>query len=209
MSTLEDRKVLRFKLLKALVESANEREDVIIDMWQVGEAAGLSQDDTITTAQYLVGEGWLEFLAIGGGVGLTHAGLIAYYDAMKSPETPTRELPAAITVIGNVVNSQIQQGTTGSTQLNFAETKDVVTLAREITETLRQCISSLSVSKEEVRNLEAHLSSLEAQLRAPTPNRPILTAGLKAVREILQSAVPLAGAASAAASALSKLHGLP
>jgi hypothetical protein len=43
-------------------------------MWEIGDQLGFDRDLTISIAQYLKGEGLLEFRALGGIISITHYG---------------------------------------------------------------------------------------------------------------------------------------
>jgi hypothetical protein len=43
-------------------------------MWDIGDQLGFDRDLTISIAQYLKGEGLLEFRALGGIISITHYG---------------------------------------------------------------------------------------------------------------------------------------
>ena len=200
MANSDERKIARFKLLDAIYRATDGSENQLVDVWSVGQSIGLSQDDTINAAQYLVSEGLLAFRAIGGIVGLTHVGIVEYEQAETRPQLGTTHFPVNIINIAHMENSQIQQGNEGSTQSYVANPIDVVELARTVSNEVRPHLSELKAQGESAQDVEANLSTIEAQLQAKAPNPTILRESLKFFRDVASHLL--------SAAILAKLRGL-
>ncbi|WP_342066944.1 hypothetical protein [Achromobacter kerstersii] len=103
------------------------------------------------------------------------------------------------TVIHNMTQSQVQQGTTGSTQVFQASQFDinaVMTLVKE----LRALLPESGLSQDEQAEVEADLTTIDAQSKSPKPRSPIIKEALRSVRTVLEGAT--GGAAGTALAAL-------
>jgi hypothetical protein len=65
----------RSDFLKRLYELSDGAETKFINMWEIGDQLGFDRDLTISIAQYLKGEGLIEFRALGGIISITHYGI--------------------------------------------------------------------------------------------------------------------------------------
>jgi hypothetical protein len=85
---------------------------------QVGAELGWDQEMTSVVMHYLVDEGLIEFRAMPAMLAITHAGVVEMEQALSNPKTSTHHFPPMVTihVHGDIVNSQLQAGTIGSTQ---------------------------------------------------------------------------------------------
>jgi len=200
LSDLDEKRINRFKLLEAIYSATKGNEGYLVNVWEVGQSIGLSQDDSLNAAQYLVGEGLLAFRALGGEVGLTHDGIAEYENARTNSQSATTHFPVNIIDIANMHNSQIQQGNAGSTQNYAVAPVDLVALAHMVTDEVRRNLFKLKEGDKSAQDLHANLDTLDAQLKATTPNSTILSLVLKFFRDtashLLSEAV------------LARLHGL-
>ena len=88
--------------------------------------------------------------------------------------------------IGNMQNSQLQQGSSNSTQsLNVTQTS--VDLADFIKE-LKKSIPDLNLGLEDLDELKAEVSTIEHQRSSPKPKNLIISESLKSIRNILEGA---------------------
>ena len=86
--------------------------------------------------------------------------------------------------IGNMQNSQLQQGSSNSTQsLNVTQTS--VDLADFIKE-LKKSIPDLNLGLEDLDELKAEVSTIEHQRSSPKPKNLIISESLKSIRNILE-----------------------
>jgi hypothetical protein len=184
--SLEQKKAKRFRFLHALYDRTGGDQHQQPSMWDIGSELGLSQQETDLVVQYLEGEHLLEFAAMGGYISINHYGVLQVEQALSAPEKPTQYFPPVINVlhIGNVSGSSIQQ--TGANSVLTATVANHATGLRELATELRQASVELGRSTERSRELEANISTLEAQASSPSPNPTIVREALNTVRNVLE-----------------------
>jgi multidrug resistance efflux pump len=154
----------------------------------VAPAIGLSREEAGTVGEYLSAEGLIEW-HMGGGISITHAGVIEFEQAQSEPERATPHFPAInLITVQHMSHSQIQQGTVGSTQqmahVNAGEADALKAFLDELT----RVRGELALGAEAQEEMEAQIATIEAQMKSARPNRTILKAAGAAVLEILASA---------------------
>jgi hypothetical protein len=87
-------------------------------------------------------------------------------------------------LIGSMHNSQLQQGTTNSTQ-TYSETLDLEAVARVIRE-LRSRLDEAHLQGQDAAQVQSDISCVEAQLAAPRPNASVIKESLRSTRSILE-----------------------
>lgn len=140
---------------------------------------------------YLVDEGLAECPSLGGGASITHEGVREVERALTEPDQPTDHFPPAVTVhfYGDVVGSQVQTGTVGSSQhqVAFMDThRDDI--ARFVT-ALRAALADARVGSGVRAEGEASLVAVEAQLALDRPNPGLLREGLRSLRTIAENLI--------------------
>lgn len=91
------------------------------------------------------------------------------------------------TVIHGMSQSQIQQGTTTSTQTFEQRTLDMEAVGRLVRE-IRNALPSIPLAAAERAEVSADLDTLEAQGKSPKPRRTIVGESLQSLRTILEGA---------------------
>lgn len=97
---------------------------------------------------------------------------------------------------GSVDNSQVQAGTTSSTQNQVFKQSDAAEL-REIVSRLRGDSEAFGLGNDHRLELEAEIQTLEAQANSPKPKSSIIRETLGSIRRILEGAAGNAVAAAA------------
>jgi hypothetical protein len=203
MSMLEEREQMRLRFLKTLYDKTDGTEGDELDMWELGRELGLSEAETSNVVDYLNGEGLLAAEGTMQGVSLSHAGVVEVEQAMKAPQRPTSHFSP--NVIHNVihvdrmVNSQILQGSPGSTQSGTFSAQDMTAVLRWAAE-VRASMPQLQFEPDDLMDAEASLATLEAQARARKPDATILTRAGTTVRGLVEAAAK--GASTAIGSML-------
>jgi hypothetical protein len=77
----------RLLFLRKLYDLSEGNQDKIFYIWSIGEQLGFSGEYTTNISQYLEGEGLIKFRILGGGVSITHKGVILAEKAQ--PDTTT------------------------------------------------------------------------------------------------------------------------
>ncbi len=103
------------------------------------------------------------------------------------------------TVIHNMNHSQVQQGSAGSTQVFLAPPLDLQAVAALVKE-LRDALPSSGLLADARAEVEADLTTVEAQTKSPKPRLSIIKEALRSARTVLEGAI--GGAAGTALPAL-------
>jgi len=186
---LTQKKTQRFQFLKALYDTTDGDSTQMLDMWQLGEDLTFDSDDTQKVAEYLSGEGLIEFRAIGGVIGITHYGVVQVEKALSKPEEPTQYFPPVVNIlhVQSMVGSQIQQGTQSST-ITATVTAERMSDVKEFVTRLREALPSLHLEKSVANEAQADASTIDAQLSSPKPKWGIVRESLTSIRHVLEHA---------------------
>ena len=111
MGTLEERKLRRFRFLKYLYERTDGNEAAHAE---VAHHLAVPLEVYQAEFRFLAKQGLVD--GTRGIVHLTHAGTVEIEMALSKPDAPTAHFPVNIIHIGQMSQSQIQQGSIGSTQ---------------------------------------------------------------------------------------------
>lgn len=189
MDSLTKKKTDRFRFLHRLYERTNGNYYALEDMWEVGADVGLTRDETELVMQYLDGEGLATHRAIGGAVAMTHSGVVEVERALSKPDTPTHYFPPVINIlhVQSMVGSQIQQGTSNSTQTQSQSiTQNDLAAVQTLLTSLQQNLHSLGFTPETLAEAQAEIQTLEAQLRSTKPKSAILRESLRTLRNLVE-----------------------
>lgn len=178
----------RFLFLEKLYEITEGSENFIVNMWELGKEIGLTRKETSLIEEYLEGEQLLEARAMGGGISITHWGVIQVEVALSKPDVQTKYFPPVnIIHIHQMHNSQIQQGTINSSQAGTFASYDLQQL-KEFIQSLKTLIPELGLSPEDGKEMEAEIVTIETQLVSPKPKSLIIKECLKSLKNILEGA---------------------
>lgn len=186
---VEQRRAWRLALLHSLYEWSDGSPVLVFhDVWSVGEELGIPRDQAWDVAAYLWAEGLAEPCDGQGGISITHEGIKEVEAALSAPEVPTPRFPPARNVIRieRAVNTVIQQGTVGSTQIverGSAAAVEAAALADEVERSLEH----LQVMAAERDDLRGQVDALRAQLAAPRPRLSALRDAAGAIRDVLEA----------------------
>jgi hypothetical protein len=208
-SRLNEIRAARFAFLRAVYDETEGTTERMVQMNDIGAKVGFDDDRTERIVSYLIGEGLLEWAAMGGLIELTHWGLKEVEEVLSAPDQPTEHFPPLIVAenvlqVGTMTNSQIQQGTVNSTQR--LEAVDVAAL-RELVADIRAVAATLDLELESTAELKAELATIDAQLGSPRPKSRVLRESLASARAILEGAAGggLVAAAPQLAAVIGKL----
>jgi hypothetical protein len=202
---IEKERANRFRFLKLLYEQSAGNEYKWLNMWELGKELGLDSETTQRIEQYLSGERLLVAQAIGGAIGITHFGIVEMEQALSNPNQPTQHFPAVVNIIqitGDVIDSQIQQATDASQQMQI--NADIKRDLSAFLKSVEEAVNTLGLQESALRDITANASTIDAQLHASSPKRSIIKEALSSIRRILEGA----GATLLAAEAVKLLHAL-
>ena len=189
--SLEQKKAARFRFLETLYKETNGAEEVLENMFDIGDKAGLDRETTSDIFDYLKGEGLVAAMAFGGIIKITHFGVVEYESAVGNPETPTQYFPP-VNVVNNILNisggvsgSQIQQGSISSQQNQQLTINDIAEIAKWITE-LDGKISEIGLAIDQQRAIRDESETVHALLGTKKPKRSFLKNSLNTIKSILE-----------------------
>ena len=190
MNIVEEMKEKRFQFLHRLYELAGGDESDLFSMFKIGEELGFDKDLAVKIEQYLYGERLINHRLECGTrdreIGISHQGIRAVEEALNKPDRPTYYFPPANFIyIGEIRNSQIQQGSPEATQVaTFNETG--YGELKEVIESLKESIDQLGIAQQQKSELQADIQTIEAQMSSPKPKTAIITACLGSIKRILE-----------------------
>jgi hypothetical protein len=183
------KKWARFEFLNKLYEVTDGDSLMIENMWELGREAGIDREDISKIVDYLRGEYLIEFMTLGGGISITHQGVIEIEKSHDSPDSPTEHFPAINVIhIENMSNSAVQQGNTNSNQSVLFEqgkSDDLIKLIAEI----EKIKNDLNLRQEDTEELDSELETIKSQSKSPRPKRLIITESLKTIRNLFEGIV--------------------
>lgn len=188
---LDEKKANRFRFLNALYESTDGRTNAYVEMWPIGQSIGLSAEETSDVLDYLVNEGLAKHVYMGGGIGITHAGVRAVEKALSEPTKPTQYFPAIFNITNvhaPMTNSPILQGGHSSVQSVQLPAAALPALT-DFVNGLAAALPSSGLSVETRKELEAELASIRAQIASPKPKAGMVVEGLRSIRTIFEGAM--------------------
>jgi hypothetical protein len=186
MSTVEEKRLQRLRFMQRLYDAVDGEPTELADMYEVGQAAGISKDAVFNVADYLASEGLVEFVATDGGIGITHRGRKEVEAAIEAPNKPTEHFPPINFInIGTMTNSTIQQATSASSQHVAISSTDVPAL-KSFLDVLHDHDHHLDeLGGERAAEARAEIATLRAQIASPKPKREIVKASLHTLKEII------------------------
>jgi len=184
--SIDDKKKERFLFLQKMYDTTDGNSAHIVDMWEVGTELGLDREKTRNLVGYLRDEGLLEAKTLGGGISITHAGIIEIEYSLTNPDYPTDHfLPINLIHIENMNNSAIQQGSNYSIQninFNVDKSSDLKKIINEVEGIKEQ----LTLDRLVLEELVSEIDTLKSQVKSPKPKNIIVTESLKTIRGILE-----------------------
>jgi len=195
MDAFSQTKAKRFRFLHRLYESVEGRLSQVREMYQIGQEAGLTREETETVMEYLQAEGLLKHRLTGGMLGITLAGVREVEAADQNPEQPTHS-PVNIISIKHMESSQLQVGTTQSTQSGTFGAGDIE-IVKQLLLDAKTHLHELGLIEEDQQDLAVHVATAEAQVQSRHPSKVLLRESFRTIRNIIEG-----GAGSLAATAL-------
>jgi len=185
---IEDLKKKRFQFLQKLYDMTERNESAAIPIENICQELDFGRDFALKIANYLMEEGLLKFMTFGPTIGITHYGVREVEKALSEPDKPTEHFPPInIISVGQMVGSQIQQSSPGSTQ--------AITISEDKLKELKEIIQSLEGSMDEFRlgdqqksEIQADIQTIETQISSSKPKGGIIKESLHSIRNILEGA---------------------
>jgi len=183
---ISQKKKIRFEFLNKLYEVTDGNSSLIVNMWELGNEIAIERNDISNVVDYLKGEYLIKPMTLGGGISITHEGILEIEELHNSPDIPTEHFPAINVIhVENMTNSAIQQGNVNSSQSVLFEqvkTADLNKLIEEI-EKIRE---NLGFEPEDNEEFESEFETIKTQSKSPRPKKLIITESLKTIRNLLE-----------------------
>jgi hypothetical protein len=191
----------RSRFLQLLYKKTGGEVGRVANWYQISNELSLG-NDAHTAIYLLTQEGLIQTMS-GGGVIMTPAGILAVESALTRPSEPAGYTPAASTiVVQSMVNSQIQQSSPGAVQTNVFDHAKLPGIL-ELVRAMKAQAGNMGLSKPQLDELLAEVSTIEAQAGSSKPKPDIIASALRSLKAILE----IAGG-TLAATYLARLLGL-
>jgi len=189
LDKLEEKRKRRFIYLNALYEKTDGDTFKHVSMLDLGRGIGFSDEETQNVVNYLNGENLLEIVEFQGIIAISHYGVVNVEEALSSPEKETHYFPPVVNVMNvhTMIGSQIQQGTTGSSQAITLSSADLLSLQQLVKELLKK-LPELDLSDSARRETEAEAKTINSQLSSPNPKQSIIKESISSIKTILEGA---------------------
>jgi hypothetical protein len=185
--TIEQKKEARFRMMEKIYKEYGGTENAPFDIEQIGEELNFSKDLTHITANYLVGERLIEYIAVGGIAVITHYGIKQYENAVAEPEKPSKHFPTpkifqTILVAKEIKNIQIQQDTTNSKQeMNKnGNYDDIKVWLQKLEDALIK-----ENEREKLEELKEDIELIKTNIVSEKPNKKYIGLALETIKGVL------------------------
>jgi hypothetical protein len=202
---IEERQRQQFEFMRLLYQSTGGSEMNTVNMDEIGSRAGLTHQETVDVVNYAKGEGLIERVYLGGGIGISHYGIKEVEEALSRPDDPTEHFPPVNMIhVEHMYGSQIQQGTYQSQQhLAFSSHQEQI--IRALIEEYGDRLDELGLPDQDRAEAESDIATVRAQLSSPRGKPQVIWECLGSLRRILEGAA--GGLAGAGAQALLRHFG--
>lgn len=193
---INELKEKRFKFLNLLYKVTEGDESAHVNMFELGAELDFDRNLTSRVAKYLDGEGLMEFRTLGGGIGISHFGIIEVENSLENPTVASEYFPISENSsqpvnyhlhVGNMHNSQIQQGTQSSNQ-SMSITENDISEIKELVKNITKYIDDIGLNDAHKSELEAQVATLNGQLCSSQPSNGIISEVLGSIRRVVEGA---------------------
>lgn len=158
---------------------------------EVGQLLGFDKPLVDMITDYLQEEGLIE-CTMGGGVMISHRGVVEVEEALLHPSEPTYHFPAIQNIV-NITNSTVTGANIaqGGSRVAMADSNQGgnVGTVRDLLAALKVDVSTSKLPEPTKVDLVADIDAADAHLRKSTPNIPLGLEAIKAVLELGKAAV--------------------
>jgi hypothetical protein len=190
-SEIKERQKERFRFLHKLYRLTDGRAyKPEIKASKVGREIGFDKRKISDILTYLRSEELIHY-SHGNRISMSHQGIKEIEQALSKPDEPTPHFPPYnitynITVHGDMVSSQVAQGSPGASQVINIGTEKYPEL-KQIIETIKEAIDKLPLERTHKSELQSELMTVEVQLSSPNPKAAIINESVGSIRRILES----------------------
>ncbi len=188
MSNIEEKKKMRFLFLQNLYNRKTEAGLKIESTEDICKDLGISFAEGDLIVDYLNDEGLLKSQSAGNQIiSITHAGIVEFEEALSKPNQATEHfLPLNMIYVGEMHNSQIMQGSTGSNQ-TFNLTEHTLKNLEKFVEVIDERFSELQFNSDDDKyEAIAEIQTIKTQLVSPRPKELVIQESSRTLRNILE-----------------------
>ena len=185
MINIEDMKKKRLLFLKRLYELSGGSTTKVFDdpPSQIGKELGFDKDLAWKIVFYLKGEGLVKLN--GRAITISHQGVRKAESALSNSNEPSSYFPSGNIIVGQMVNSQIQQASPGAKQVTTIDESKYEQL-KEFLQSLKESIERLELEPQQKSDLQAEIQTIDAQISSSEPKYTVITECLGTIRRILE-----------------------
>lgn len=191
---IQEIQMKRFQYLHKLYKVVEGSEQAYMNFLELGRELGYSDAETDKIDDYLVGEGLITHVSIGGSISITHRGIVEVEEALSNPDDSTTYFPAINYVhVEQMIGSQIQQGSNQSSQVLTYSSNDLETIVNFL-ESFKKQVNEFNLDEETQAEAISDIETIETQVKSPRPKHVIIKECLVSLRNILEGLVGNAAA---------------
>jgi hypothetical protein len=187
---VDEKRRRRLAVMYELYKLTGGRYLAEVDRGLIAQNLGWKSAEIDEVVEYLEREGLLEVPTYSGGVCITHDGVREVEQALTAPDRKTEHFAPAATVLvhGDVIGSQIQSGTVGSSQQQSGVAiGDQRAPIDAFVEAFRRAIEGGQMPDADRRIASAALAAVEPQLALDEPNEVLVGEGLRTLRSVAEN----------------------
>jgi hypothetical protein len=186
-SSVESRVLRRTQFMRALYDKSGASESRFVDGPLLGDDFSWPREETDDVMRYWEGEGLIRYIADEGLIAITHQGIVEIEQAMTKPAVATTHFaPNTVIIYGDVNGSQIQAGSTHSSQSQTVEAssgmEDAVLL--EFLRAMRAALAAAPLGGIDHDEAEEMIALVEVELARAEPNNRLVKTVTSALREL-------------------------
>jgi hypothetical protein len=181
------KQILRAKFMNTLYEAVDGNTLSYVMDEEIWKSLGAPAQEMDPVVDYLSQQGLLERKTMGGHVAITHAGIMEVEQSRSEPDQSTEHFPAQNMIFGDIINSQISQGSPGSHQTGTFAFNNKPDVAEFITQ-IKAKASELGLDAQTLQELRSDTDALQSQVDSGRPKAGIVKECLSSVRRILEGA---------------------
>jgi len=180
----------RLRYLEKAYHESKGDPDAYMEWKTIGNELGLDENRSNSISSWLEKEDFIKFQA-SSIFSLTNLGMKTIEDAITKPDEPSGPLIAYNQInIGQMINSNIQQGTIDSIQNQTIQQNDLNAI-KNLIEKLEDSLDHLHMTDIQKCDLITDIETIKAQTKSSNPKKQILSSVFNSIKNTLQSIQPI------------------
>lgn len=194
--TIWERRRRRQQFLQLLYDIVDADPASIVMFQEVGAEMGLDHGEAWDVRAYLGSQGYIQGVTGVGGISITFEGvrLVESWHAGPDPLHPEPQVGNTVN-IGTAVNTQIQQGTTDSSQ-SMSVSHQTLEHVQGVVSELEKSLHALGLADDDRDEMKAQIDTAKGQLGSRKPRLEVVKGALASMKEILEGAAAAGAAAT-------------